>query len=71
MSDESDTEGVEAPRIGGMERDKDIPLALQPMIEHHRRASTCGWGLGAGKEERQGKDDDNETMDWDQAQVRS
>ena len=73
MSDELDTEGVETPRIGGMERDKDIPLALRPMIEHHRRASTGGWGLGAGKEEKQGEDDDDddETMDWDQAQVRS
>ena len=71
MPDELDTEGVETPRIGAMNRDRDIPLALRPTVEHQHRASTCGWGLGAGKEERQGEDDDDdETMDWDQAQVR-
>lgn len=70
--DELDTEGVETPRIGAMNRDRDIPFALRPTVEHQHRASTGGWGLGAGKEERQGEeDDDDETMDWDQAQVRS
>ncbi|KAL4080232.1 HbrB-like-domain-containing protein [Scleroderma yunnanense] len=69
IPDELDTEGVETPRIGGMERG-DIPLALRPTVEHHHRASTGGWGLGAGKEERQREDDDDdEIMDWDQAQA--
>lgn len=68
--DELDTEGVETPRIGAMNQDRDIPFALRPTVEHQHRASTGGWGLGAGKEERQGEeDDDDETMDWDQAQA--
>ncbi|KAI6038479.1 HbrB-like-domain-containing protein [Pisolithus marmoratus] len=63
--------GVETPRIGAMESDREIPPALRPSVEHRHRASTGGWGLGAGKEEKQREeDDDDETMDWDQAQAR-
>lgn len=59
---EEDDEGGETPRIGGL--DKGLTRS------YHQRGG--GWGLGAGNEEvvRPGEeDDDDEALDWDQAQV--
>lgn len=41
-----------------------------PDPEKGARASMGGWGLGLGREEKPTEEDDeDETLDWDQAQV--
>lgn len=59
---EEDDEGGETPRIGGIEKG--------PTRSYPQRGG--GWGLGAGNEEvvrPVEEDDDDEALDWDQAQV--
>ncbi|KAH9485286.1 Target of rapamycin complex 2 subunit bit61 [Psilocybe cubensis] len=72
--------GEDTPRMGpssyivDLERDRERELeALRsPDIESSAtRASTGGWGLGAGKEEptKTGEEEEDEPLDWDQAQA--
>lgn len=54
--------------------EKDPRAALEalksPDLEAtHQRASTGGWGLGAGPEVDNGDEEEDEPLDWDQAQV--
>lgn len=59
---EEEEEGGETPKIGGI--DKGLPKP------YHQRGG--GWGLGAGNEDiirPVEEDDDDEALDWDQAQA--
>ncbi|RDX47128.1 HbrB-domain-containing protein, partial [Lentinus brumalis] len=53
----------------GRERDKELLESLRsPDPENSTRMSMGGWGLGVGKEEHSAEEEDEENMDWDQAQ---
>jgi hypothetical protein len=71
--DEGENEGGETPRLGMMDsrERREVLSSLRVPLEHHHRASTGGWGLGAGNEEKQREDDDDddEAPNWD-SQVR-
>ncbi|KAI0708157.1 HbrB-like-domain-containing protein [Cerioporus squamosus] len=66
---------ADTPRVGvtfedpGRERDKELLESLRsPDPESSTRMSMGGWGLGAGKEEHSADEEDEENMDWDEAQ---
>ncbi|KIJ19005.1 hypothetical protein PAXINDRAFT_8363 [Paxillus involutus ATCC 200175] len=67
--DEGENEGGETPRLGMMDsrERREVLSSLRVPLEHHHRASTGGWGLGAGNEEKQREDDDDddEAPNWD------
>ncbi|KAF8840013.1 HbrB-domain-containing protein [Paxillus ammoniavirescens] len=67
--DEGENEGGETPRLGMMDsrERRDVLSSFRAPLEHHHRASTGGWGLGAGNEEKQREDDDDddEAPNWD------
>lgn len=65
--DEGGNEGNETPRVGGMDHRGRRGVPLEP-----KHANTGGgWGLGAGNEEKGYlEDDEDEVLNWDQAQVR-
>ncbi|KAL0956097.1 hypothetical protein HGRIS_002266 [Hohenbuehelia grisea] len=70
-------DGAETPRNGfglptDAEREAELLEALRsPDPENTSRVSMGGWGLGAGKEysAKQAEIDDDEPLDWDQAQA--
>ncbi|KIK79559.1 hypothetical protein PAXRUDRAFT_16276 [Paxillus rubicundulus Ve08.2h10] len=66
--DEGGDEGGETPRLGMIDScERREMWSLRAPLEHHHRASTGGWGLGAGNEEKQREEeeDDDETPGWD------
>ncbi|KAF9222660.1 HbrB-domain-containing protein [Gyrodon lividus] len=73
VEDEGEVEGAETPRLGTMDTRgrREVLSLLRAPLEHQHRASTGGWGLGAGNEEKQREDDDDddEGTNWDQAQA--
>ncbi|EMD37787.1 hypothetical protein CERSUDRAFT_105686 [Gelatoporia subvermispora B] len=69
-----DDEGGETPRMtAGMpdprEREKDFLEALRSPDIVDAHAGMGGWGLGVSGEEKVEEDDDDENLDWDQAQA--
>ncbi|PPQ89541.1 hypothetical protein CVT25_012213 [Psilocybe cyanescens] len=77
---DEDLYGDDTPRIGPSsyivdierERERDLEALRSPDIEPSAaRASTGGWGLGAGNEEpaKLGEEEEDEPLDWDQAQA--
>ncbi|KJA27755.1 hypothetical protein HYPSUDRAFT_34894 [Hypholoma sublateritium FD-334 SS-4] len=74
-----DPYGDDTPRMGGIpasyavdmdrERDREFLEGLRsPDVEPGGRVTSGGWGLGAGNVENS-KEEDEDEMDWDQAQV--
>jgi len=72
---EEERDGTETPRLGlpgEREREREFLESLRsPEPPSEQRASVGGWGLGTWNEEGKYKeeDDEDEQLDWDQAQV--